>query len=259
MTQDEQNGPPENQGDPQSATSSVICPRCDRQNRPMSRFCFNCGLELPGPGNPAQAMQPPTPPPSPGVTPSSMQQQSGMAHEQHLETSITPEQPGMDQEQPSGRAPPMQGPDTAANGASFGPIQNADERTWSTLLHLSAFLGFLLLFGSILAPLFVWLIFRGRSDMVDYHGKRALNFQISFLIYFIILFIAMIPFFIIGIIAGENEEIAAGFWATLFLLLFALFLMFVLGILSLVWTIVAAVRASRGNPPGYILSIPFLR
>ena len=145
-------------------------------------------------------------------------------------------------------------------GPVYGEIWQPEERNWAMLVHLSALTSFVTSgAGGILGPLIVWLVFRGKSDMVNFHGKKALNFQISFLIYFIILFIAMIPFFIVGIIAGENEKIVAGFWATLILLLVALFLMFVLAILSLVWTIVAAVRANRGDPPGYILAIPFLK
>ena len=142
-------------------------------------------------------------------------------------------------------------------GPVYGELWHPEERNWSMLVHLSALSSFLTSgAGGILGPLVVWLIFRGKSDMVNYHGKKALNFQISFLIYFIILFIAMISLFIVGSIAGEKDEIAAGFWPPLILLIIA---MIALGIVSLTWTIVAAVRASRGDPPGYILAIPFLR
>lgn len=95
--------------------------------------------------------------------------------------------------------------------------------------------------------------------MVDYHGKRTLNFNISFFIYFIILFMLMIAFFVIGTIADIEQEIVAGFWETLALLAVSAFLMLILGIVWLIWTIVAAIRASRGDSPGYILAIPFLR
>ena len=145
-------------------------------------------------------------------------------------------------------------------GPSYGDLWNPEERNWSMLLHLSALTSIVTSgLGGILGPLIVWLIFRGKSDMVDFHGKRALNFQISFLIYFIVLFAAMIPFFIIGIIAGEKDEIVTGFWATLILLIASALLMLVSGIVWLIWTIVAAVRASRGDPPGYILSIGFFK
>ena len=101
-------------------------------------------------------------------------------------------------------------------------------------MHLSAFAGLLFPFANVIAPLVVWLIFRARSDMVDYHGKRALNFQISMTIWIVIAI--LFSFVLIGI-------------------------PFVIGlsIVSIVWTIVAAVRASRGDPPGYILSTGFLK
>ncbi len=121
-------------------------------------------------------------------------------------------------------------------GAYYGPTGSPDEeRNWSMLLHLSALAGLVTSgIGSILGPLIVWLIFRARSDMVDYHGKRALNFQISFFIY--------------GLVAALSIVVLIGF-----------LLLPVVIIVWLIWTILAAIRASRGDPPGYILSIRFLR
>ncbi len=157
----------------------------------------------------------------------------------------------MENESPRPERPP---------GPAYGEIWHREERNWSMLIHLSALSSLLTSgVGGILGPLIVWLIFRGRSDMVDFHGKKALNFNISFLAYFVILFMLMIPFFVIGTIAGEKDEIVAGFWETLILLGISAFLMLILGIVWLIWTIVAAVRASSGNPPGYFLGIPFFR
>ncbi len=145
-------------------------------------------------------------------------------------------------------------------GPVYGDVWHREERNWSMLVHLSALSSLVTSgFGGILGPLIVWLIFRGKSDMVNFHGKKALNFNISFFIYFIVLLIVMIPFFVIGTIADIEQEIVAGFWETLALLGVSLFLMVILGIVWIIWTIVAAVRASRGDPPGYILAIPFLR
>ncbi len=128
----------------------------------------------------------------------------------------------------SGSSPGME------SGAHYGPVSSPEERNWSMLLHLSALSGLLIPFGNLVGPLVVWLLFRARSDMVDYHGKRALNFQISMTIYLLLSFV-------------------------LWLILIGIFITLVLGILSTVYVIVAAVRASRGVPPGYILSIRFLR
>ena len=145
-------------------------------------------------------------------------------------------------------------------GPVYGDLWSPEERNWSMLVHLSALSSLVTSgLGGILGPLIVWLIFRGRSDMVNFHGKKALNFNISFLIYYIILIVLMIPFLVIGTIADIEQEIVAGFWETLALLGVSLFLMLILAIIWLIWTIVAGVRASRGDPPGYILALPFLR
>jgi uncharacterized Tic20 family protein len=37
--------------------------------------------------------------------------------------------------------------------------------------------------GHLLAPLIVWLMKRDESPEIDAHGKEAVNFQISMLIY----------------------------------------------------------------------------
>src|SRR5947207_15542787 len=57
-------------------------------------------------------------------------------------------------------------------------------RTWCVMCHLSALAGFVIPgAGHILGPLIVWLVKRGDSAEIDAHGKEALNFQISMLIY----------------------------------------------------------------------------
>ena len=121
------------------------------------------------------------------------------------------------------------------SGAYYGPVSSGEERNWAMLVHLSALSGLVTSgIGSILGPLIVWLLFRARSDMVDYHGKRALNFQISF--------------FIFGLVAALSMIVLIGF-----------LLLPIVIIVWLIWTIMAAMRASRGDPPGYILSIRFFR
>ncbi len=137
---------------------------------------------------------------------------------------------------PGSAADPRMGQGSTDMGGSayYGPVSSPEERNWSMLVHLSALSGIIFPFANIIAPLVVWLLFRARSDMVDYHGKRALNFQISMTIWIVIA--ALFSIILIGI------PFLIG-----------------LGLISIIWTIMAAVRASRGDPPGYILSIGFLK
>lgn len=61
-----------------------------------------------------------------------------------------------------------------------------DERNWGMFCHLSIFSGLLIPSANIIAPLVIWLLKRKEMPFVDYNGKEALNFQITYLIAFIV-------------------------------------------------------------------------
>ncbi|HEX7063921.1 MAG TPA: DUF4870 domain-containing protein [Bacillales bacterium] len=110
-----------------------------------------------------------------------------------------------------------------------------DEKTISLFVHLSGFAAFFIpSFGNIIGPLVLWLIFRKDSEFVDRNGKEALNFQISFTIYFII--------------SG-----------VLCLILIGFVLLAIAGILWFIFVIVATVRASNGEAYRYPMTIRFIK
>jgi uncharacterized Tic20 family protein len=112
-----------------------------------------------------------------------------------------------------------------------GNSQAQNIRTWCMACHLSALAGFVVpAFGHVVGPLIVWLIKRGESSEIDAHGKEALNFQISMLIY--------------NLVAG-----------VLCLLLIGFALLAILHILNVVFVILAAVKASEGQMYRYPLTI----
>ena len=112
--------------------------------------------------------------------------------------------------------------------------QIGNVRTWCVACHLSALAGFVIPgFGHILGPLIVWLIKRGDASEIDAHGKEALNFQISMLIY--------------NLVAG-----------VLCLVLIGFALLAVFHILNVVFVIVAALRASEGQMYRYPLTVRLL-
>lgn len=100
--------------------------------------------------------------------------------------------------------------------------------------HLAALAGYIIPFGWIIGPLVVWLIKREESAYVDYHGKEALNFQISVLIY------GIISVFLVFILIGIPILIA-------------------LGIYQVVMIIIATIKASNGEYYRYPLTIRFLK
>ena len=108
-------------------------------------------------------------------------------------------------------------------------------RTWTALCHASALLGVFLHFpGHVLAPLAVWLMKRDESPEIDAHGKEALNFQISMLIY---------------------NAVAAVFC----LVLIGFVILPVLWVLNAILVIIAAIKASDGQLYRYPMTIRFIQ
>ena len=111
----------------------------------------------------------------------------------------------------------------------------ANARTWCAFCHASALLGVFIHFpGHLLAPLIIWLIKRDSSPEIDAHGKEAVNFQISMLIY---------------------NAIAAIFC----LILVGFAFLAILWILNAVFVIIAAIQASDGKFYRYPMTIRFIQ
>lgn len=115
------------------------------------------------------------------------------------------------------------------------PVAINHVRTWCAFCHASALLGVFLHFpGHVLGPLIVWLAKRGDSAEIDTHGKEALNFQISMLIY---------------------EAVALVFCLVLVGFVFLL----LLWVLNAVFVIIAAIHASEGKFYRYPMTIRFIQ
>jgi uncharacterized protein len=107
--------------------------------------------------------------------------------------------------------------------------------TWAALCHASALLGVFLHFpGHLIPPLIIWLAKRDDSPELDAHGKEAVNFQISMLIY---------------------NAIAAVFC----LVLIGFVFLAVLWVLNAVFVIIAAIQASDGKFYRYPTTIRFIQ
>lgn len=109
------------------------------------------------------------------------------------------------------------------------------ERTWGMLAHLSALAGLVFpLLGIVLGPLAVYLARRDNSAFVAAHGKEALNFNITVLLATIVCMLLMMVF--VGFLLGTALFIA---W--------------------LVLTLVAAIKASEGQPYRYPVSLRLIK
>lgn len=118
--------------------------------------------------------------------------------------------------------------------------------------HLAAFAGYVgVPLGSILGPLVVWLIKRNEFPLVNDQGKQSLNFHISIVLYMACGFLFLFLPLVLGALGGVFAVF--GLFPGWFLLVLAL------GALDVVFTIMAAVRANRGEAYRYPLAIPFFK
>ena len=123
--------------------------------------------------------------------------------------------------------PPMP-PATPAGSPS------AEERQWGLFAHLSALVGFIIPFGSILGPLIIWQIKKNEMPFVDDQGKEALNFQIT-------VFLAVIVSAILTVV------------------LIGFLLLLVVGLGALVFTIIGGIKANEGVAYRYPFTLRLIK
>jgi uncharacterized Tic20 family protein len=125
-------------------------------------------------------------------------------------------------------------PSTPPLSPAPGQLSESDARMWAMFTHLSALPGSFVLIGSIVLPLVIWQIQKEKSAFVDFHGKEAVNFNITIAIAVCLSFLLM-------------------------LILIGVFLIWVVGVVWLVFTVIAAVKANNGEYYRYPLTIRFIK
>ena len=192
------------------------CPNCAHQSEPAARFCAMCGTAL-------QSL--PTAPAEPAAA-------------AHTQAPPAPSDP-----------PPALGP--AGGQQSHTPpkaprtVQVAgvpeESRYWAMGAHLSALAGgFLGGLPAFLGPLIVWLVRKDTDPYAAGHGRDALNFNLSVLLYAFALLAFSVVTFGIGLLLAVPGWIG-------------------LGLAWLALSVTAAVKASSDQTYRYPLTIRFFK
>lgn len=108
------------------------------------------------------------------------------------------------------------------------PLSPADEKLWSTLTHIGGIIFY------FVVPLITYLVFKDRGPFVREHTRQALNFQLTLLI---------------GWVAG----------AVLSIILIGYLVWLATGIASIVFGIIAAIAANKGEMYKYPIAIQFIK
>ncbi|NLH17479.1 MAG: DUF4870 domain-containing protein [Phycisphaerae bacterium] len=122
-------------------------------------------------------------------------------------------------------------PATPAASVPMTPERQAEqERTWAMLLHFALLLKILGAIGAIV----IWQVKRKDLPGIEPHGKNAVNWILSELIY-------------------------AAISGLLCMILIGIPMLMVLGVLGIVFPIMAGIKANNGQVWKYPLSIQFLK
>ena len=143
------------------------------------------------------------------------------------------------------------------------------QKNIATFIHLSTFSRFIIPLGNFIGPLILWIANKDKSSFIDSHGKQAINFQISILLYSIIIGMLTVPFFIFKLFNGidfldihafESIRINIDKPSPLLYIGGAFAGLAIVGfILELVFIIKASLTAREGKLFNYPLTINFLK
>ncbi|MEQ8848651.1 DUF4870 domain-containing protein [Botrimarina sp.] len=110
------------------------------------------------------------------------------------------------------------------------------DRTMLALMHLSQFCGYIAPLAGFVAPIIFWQVMKDESPEYDAHGRAASNWSLSQLIYW---------------------ALGIAMCVTVILLPIGIPFLSVLGALGVIFPIVGAVKASKGQLWKYPITIPF--
>ena len=127
-------------------------------------------------------------------------------------------------------------PPTNPYQATPQPLSPSDERLWATLIHVGG------IFFSFIPALIGYLTLKDRGPFIRAHSTTALNFQLT----------VLIASFAAGIVAGVLT-------ATLIFAPIGFLLIVAVGIYLVVFSIIAAIAANKGEFYKYPFTIEFVK
>jgi uncharacterized Tic20 family protein len=151
-------------------------------------------------------------------------------------------------------------------------METSTERNTAALIHLSTFSQYFIPFGNFICPIILWSWKKDESEIVDFNGKQALNFQLSILIYSLIFALIGIPIFLYTVLKNvsfnelinDNEVLLENFdfgnnVGILTLGAITLFAFACMKVAELFLIVYASVKAANGEEYSYPLTIPFIK
>ena len=151
-------------------------------------------------------------------------------------------------------------------------MENTSDKNTATFTHLSTLTQYIIPFGNYIFPILIWSSYKDKSEFVNHHGKQTLNFQLSLLLYSLVLALIAIPVFVTVFLQNlpmeaffndHNFEITNfDFQGNIGLLTIGGTAVVLFGLLKVVeffLVIYASIKTSNGELYKYPLTIPFIK
>jgi uncharacterized Tic20 family protein len=145
------------------------------------------------------------------------------------------------------------------------------EKNYSSFIHLSALTKYFIPFGNYILPIILWGAKKDSSEFINHNGKQVLNFQLSMLLYSIVLLLISIPTLLFSIFNNvsfneiENgdfifDKLSTGnITGIAIMAIIAVGLFCLMKIAEFFLIIYATVKTSEGENFKYPLTINFLK
>lgn len=151
-------------------------------------------------------------------------------------------------------------------------METSSEKNTATFTHLSTLTQYFIPFGNYIFPILIWSSYKDKSEFANHHGKQALNFQLSLLLYTLILALIAIPIFVtvflqnlpMEAIFNDEDFVIRNFNldGNIGLLSIGATAVLLFGLLKIVeffLVIYASIKASNGEYYKYPMTISFIK
>ena len=151
-------------------------------------------------------------------------------------------------------------------------METTTEKNTATFTHLSALTQYFIPFGNYIFPILFWSSKKESSEFVDHHGKQVLNFQLSLLLYSLVLVLIAVPTFLITLfnnvpfetIFNDHDFVFRNFniegnIGMITVGIIAVILFGLLKVAEFFLIIYASIKTSNGEKYNYPITIPFIK
>jgi uncharacterized Tic20 family protein len=150
-------------------------------------------------------------------------------------------------------------------------METTNTKNLATFTHLSTLSQYCIPFGNYIFPILIWSSNKDKSEFIDYNGKQVLNFQLSLLLYSLVLAVIAVPILITSFFSSipsnvilneayfENHFSLENITGIVIIALVAILLIVSLKVAEFFLIIYASIKASNGEKYEYPLTIPFLK